>query len=146
MVETFGGNRGITPSISKRVKRQVVRYNRDDNIPNLNISYKRGNSRYEDISKAKVDDLIYYLGEDWIDWKCLDFPNYSKSGKYKIPKGKKQSKKHRSNSEVFRCLKCKRPYETKSMDSGGRIVGDRYLNPNIFNNVPLNKKDCDSCG
>ena len=143
MVETFGGNRGITPSISKRVKRQVVRYNRDDNIPNINFSDKRSYGEYEDISKAKVADLVYYLGDDWIDWKSVDV-SHSGTVMYRKLRGKKV--KEGSNSEVFRCLKCKRPYETKSMDSAGKVVGDRYLNPNIFNNVPLNKKDCDFCG
>tara|TARA_S200002703_G_scaffold84448_1_gene72815 strand:+ start:183 stop:614 length:432 start_codon:yes stop_codon:yes gene_type:complete len=143
MVETFGGNRGITPSISKRVKRQVVRYNRDDNISNINISDKRSYGEYEDISKAKVADLVYYLGDDWIDWKSVDV-SHSGTVMYRKLRGKKV--KEGSNSEVFRCLKCKRPYETKSMDSAGKVVGDRYLNPNIFNNVPLNKKDCDFCG
>lgn len=143
MVKTFGGNRGITPSISKRVKRQVVRYNRDDNISNINISDKRSYGEYEDISKAKVADLVYYLGDDWIDWKSVDV-SHSGTVMYRKLRGKKV--KEGSNSEVFRCLKCKRPYETKSMDSAGKVVGDRYLNPNIFNNVPLNKKDCDFCG
>jgi len=143
MVKTFGGNRGITPSISKRVKRQVVRYNRDDNIPNINFSDKRSYGEYEDISKAKVADLVYYLGDDWIDWKSVDV-SHSGTVMYRKLRGKKV--KEGSNSEVFRCLKCKRPYETKSMDSAGKVVGDRYLNPNIFNNVPLNKKDCDFCG
>ncbi len=143
MVETFGGNRGITPSISKRVKRQVVRYNRDDNVSNINISDKRSYGEYEDISKAKVADLVYYLGEDWIDWKCVDVASGS-TEIYRKFKGKKI--KEVSTSEVYKCLKCKRPYETRSMDSAGKVVGDRYLNPTIFNNVPLNKKDCDSCG
>lgn len=143
MDKTFGGNRGITPSISKRVKRQVIRYNRDDYVSNTTITHKKGYGQYEDISRAKVADLVYYFGKSWIDWECVDIPESSREA-WRARKGRKV--KELATSEVFRCLKCKRAYETRSMTSGGKVVGDRYLNASIFNNVPLVKKDCDSCG
>ena len=83
MDKTFGGNRGITPSISKRVKRQVVRYNRDDYVSNTTITHKKGYGQYEDISRAKVADLVYYFGKSWIDWECVDIPESNREGRLK---------------------------------------------------------------
>tara|TARA_R110002050_G_scaffold429_3_gene2967 strand:+ start:567 stop:1007 length:441 start_codon:yes stop_codon:yes gene_type:complete len=146
MDNTFGGNRGITPSISKRVKRKVVRYNRDDYVSLTPITHKKGYGQYEDISRAKVADLEHYLGEDWIDWDCVYIPakateSYRKRKSIKI--------KERSSAKLFRCVKCKRAYESGVLGlfSGSSTErADTYLNPSVFNNVPLDKKDCDSCG
>lgn len=142
MDKTFGGNRGITPSISKGIKRQVIRYNRNDSFPKIVNTNKKVYGAYEDISRAKLRDLVHYLGHDWVDWECVDVPFASKE----VYRTKASVNRDRTNSKVYRCTKCLKAYETKVIGGSGNLIPDRYLPETVFVNVPLDKKECVNCG
>jgi len=136
MAETFGANRGITPTISKGVKRQNIRYNIDDKVTNYSINHKRTKDKFEDLNRAKVGDLLYYLGDDWIDWENVKFGVNKTSRKGNII----------TMSKVLRCISCFMPYQTKTSSSKGNTGGNKILPQSIFHNVPLEKGECGFCG
>ena len=136
MAETFGANRGITPTISKGVKRQNIRYNIDDKVTNYSINHKRTKDKFEDLNRAKVGDLLYYLGDDWIDWENVKFGVNKTSRTGNIT----------TMSKVLRCISCFMPYQTKTSSSRGNTEGNKILPQSIFHNVPLEKGECGFCG
>jgi len=144
MVETFGGNRGITPSISKRVKRGYIRYNLNDSPTSYIKKAEREHGNYEGIARAKLADIEHYLGDDWIDWDCVYIPttsieNYRKNRMI-------STVKERSTSEVFRCSSCGEAYQTKTMDYNTRIIGNSILPKSIYTRIPLHRGECGLCG
>lgn len=83
-------------------------------------------------------DLQHYLGEEWIDYKVVNY--------YVNDKNPKEGSRSTANSRVFRCTSCNSPYESRSINSSGHAKGNRYLPDSVFKNVPLDRGDCGFCG
>ena len=142
MVETFGMSRGITPSVSKGAKRGNIRYNINEGITtSYSGAKKNGEEYYKEVTRARISDLAYYLGDDWIDWKVIK--NYG--GHESSSRKTSQDSKKVISSVPLRCSKCNKAFETKSMGCGTRITGNNILPDSIFKNVPLDKGECGLC-
>ena len=135
MAETFGSNRGITPSISKGIKRNNIRYNINDRIDEDYVGDKKGKKNYQAMTRTRVADIAYYLGEDWVDWKVV-----RNSGGNEIS----SSRNILTTSKPLRCTKCNRAFETKAPISGTRL-SNGILPSDIFARVPLNRGECGMC-
>ena len=134
MVKTDGINGGITSSISKGIKGKNIRYNVDDRTTKyFSISKKYGDN-FEELNRAKIKDIEFYLGSDWIDWRVVKY-------------GVNDTSFHRieSNSKVFRCGSCGNAYQTKTIGTSGKLKGNSHLRSSIFNNVPIEKGECGIC-
>tara|TARA_R100001079_G_C4301969_1_gene91531 strand:+ start:53 stop:469 length:417 start_codon:yes stop_codon:yes gene_type:complete len=138
MVETFGANRGITPPMRKGIKGSDIRYNVNDGLNGDYGSPKDAQWRFEAKARARVMDLQHYLGEEWIDYKAVNY--------YVNSKKSRDGGQSMVASKVFRCVNCKVAYETKSTSAGGRLEGNRKLPDVVFDNVPLHKGECGLCG
>ena len=137
MVETFGANRGITPPMRKGIKGSDVRYNVNDGLDGDYGSPKDAQWRFEAKARARVMDLQHYLGEEWIDYKAVNY--------YVNNKKSRDGGQSMVASKVFRCTECRDAYETNSMQSGGRNTGNKILPSTVFDNVPLHKGECGLC-
>ena len=138
MVETTGANRGITPSMRKGIKRNFIRYNADGRFSENNIKDKKpyinAKEQYGLITKARVLDIRYYLGDEWIDDDIIR------------SRGASQGVSLRSTStKVYRCNKCLEPYQTGVDYIGVSGKGNMYVNKAVFINVPLERKECGLC-
>jgi len=138
MVETFGANRGITPPMRKGIKGSDIRYNVNDGLNGDYGSPKDAQWRFEAKARARVMDLQHYLGEEWIDYKAVNY--------YVNSKKSRDGGQSMVASKVFRCANCNVAYETKSTSAGGRLEGNRKLPDVVFDNVPLHKGECGLCG
>ena len=134
MVEAIGTNRGITPSMRKGIKGGDIRYNVDDGFIRNNEKSKDTGEYYKEIERARYLDIKHYLGDSWIDYDCVP-----KRGVYRnlIPPSTK--------SKVYRCSDCGSAYQTDTIDTKGKNVGNSILMQSMFNIVPLDKGDCGLC-
>jgi|TARA_R100000995_G_scaffold80941_1_gene53292 hypothetical protein len=135
MVETFGANRGLTPTISKGVKRSNIRYNANDQINGNNNSSKNTKKSYREKTITRIKDLEFYLGKDWIDWSACKVAINNKS---------RFGTRNNNPSIPMFCDKCNRPFETRAFE-GGRVIGNKILPKNVFKRVPLVRGDCGMC-
>ena len=134
MVEAIGTNRGITPSMRKGIKGSDIRYNVNDGLDVNYGSPKDAQWRFEAKARARVMDLQHYLGEEWIDYKAVNY--------YVNNKKSRDGGQSMVASKVFRCVDCKIAYETKSTSAGGHLEGNKKLPDVVFDNVPLEKSEC----
>jgi hypothetical protein len=133
MAETFGGNRGFTPSISKGIKRTNIRYSINDKNDGTSIRSQDTTSAYRAKTIAKIQSLEYYLGTDWIDWDCT---------KIEITDKSKTGGKSSVNSTVLRCSDCNKIYQTKTLGLNDKIIGNTFIKHSFFDNVPLYRGKC----
>ena len=136
MVETIGTRRGITPTVGKGVKRRNIRYNADDSITNYSKGTKVYKKQYVDLNRARIEDISYYLGSDWIDWSCV---------KIGLDKGKVDGRYSVVTTKVFRCSKCDLVYQTGTIEYG-KNIGNTYIDGEPFVRLPMNRGDCGLCG
>jgi len=87
------------------------------------------------MTRARVADISYALGEDWIDWKVV-----------KNLGGAEISYKNTilTTSKPLRCSKCNRAFETKAPVCGTRL-GNKILPDDVFNRMPLEVGECGMC-
>ena len=133
MAETFGGNRGITPSISKGIKRTNIRYNVNEESNGVNIRNQDTPSAYKAKTIAKIQSLEYYLGNDWIDWNCT---------KVEVTKASRTGSQNSVNSTVLKCSDCGKVYQTKTLGLADKSIGNTVIRHSLFNNVPLYRGEC----
>jgi hypothetical protein len=133
MAETFGGNGGFTPSISKGIKRKNIRYSVNDKNDGTSIRSQDTPSAYRAKTVAKIQSLEYYLGTDWIDWDCT---------KIEITDKSKTGGKSSVNSTVLKCSKCDRIYQTKTLGLNDKSIGNTIIRHSLFHNVPLYRGEC----
>ena len=141
MVETGGANRGLTPSMRKGIKRQIVRYNSNEPVFRNNSRLKETRENritYEARSRARVADLQHYLGEKWIDYSVVNY--------YVNDKKSRDGSRGSMSSVVLKCSTCSKAYETKSMGAGSNYLSNKILPKVVFKNVPLDEGDCGLCG
>lgn len=136
MVETFGTNRGLTPSIGKGVERKYIRYNYDDKINEYSSGIENTKKALKNRTIAKIKDIEFYLGKDWIDWKVakVNINNKSRVG----------TRFNSQPSVPMRCVKCERAYETRAFNGYG-MVGNKILPESVFRRVPLSRGECGMC-
>ena len=133
MAETFGGNGGFTPSISKGIKRKNIRYTINDKANGAGIRNQDTSSAYKAKTIGKIQSLEYYLGSDWIDWNCT---------KVEITDKSKVGGKSSVNSTVLKCSDCDRIYQTKTLGLADKIIGNTIIRHSFFDNVPLYRGKC----
>ena len=137
MAQTIGANRGITPPMRKGIKGSDIRYNVNDGFDENYGTLENSKWRLEGRARARVMDLQYYLGEDWIDYKAVNY--------YVNDKKSRDGGQSMVASEVLRCTECSTAYETKVVGSRGSYV-NRHLPNMVYNKIPLKEGECGLCG
>ena len=136
MVETFGANRGLTPTVGKGVKRRNIRYTTDDSVNRNDSGSKDTKEKYKEQTITRIKDIEYYLGSDWIDWNTIkvNLNNTTRIG----------AMNRRIPSVPMRCDICDTPFETKAF-TGGKMTGNKILPESVFRRVPLLRGECGMC-
>ena len=93
-----------------------------------------GHWKYKEKSRAKIRDLIHYLGEDWIDYGTIG--NDVIIDKYKNTAT--------SAYQPNKCPKCHR-YWHVTLDNENHFKVEEYLRNSIFGSLPALKKKCKNC-
>jgi len=84
---------------------------------------------------AEIETFLCYFEDDWFDFDGLQQHNRSKGAMSRRAVG--------FSNKPFRCNTCKKAYQiNKKWD--GEIEAE-YLDPEVFGNMPLEKKECSSC-
>jgi|21_taG_2_1085346.scaffolds.fasta_scaffold16837_2 hypothetical protein len=81
---------------------------------------------------ARLLDLQYYFGKDWIDLKVIAEDRRIATWR----------QKHISEHSPFQCNKCKK-YWTRGLNKRNKKI--EYLKNRVFKNIPCEKKLCTSC-
>ena len=136
MAETFGSNRGLTPSIGKGVKRRNIRYNFNEEIHEYDSGIKNTKKSYREKTLTRIKDLEFYLGSDWIDWS---------TSKVEITDKSSFGSQASVNSKVLRCSICKDVYQTNTIGYSDRNIGNAIIKDRMYNNIPLYRGECGLC-
>ena len=92
-----------------------------------------GHWKYKEINRSKIRDLIYFLGEDWIDYGVL-------GNDLVIEKYKNEAT---SAYQPKRCNVCKKYWHITL--GYNKKKNKEYLRDSIFNNTPAIKEKCWNC-
>tara|TARA_R100000278_G_scaffold122469_1_gene108745 strand:+ start:1198 stop:1500 length:303 start_codon:yes stop_codon:yes gene_type:complete len=92
-----------------------------------------GHWKYKEKTWAKIKDLTYYLGEDWIDIGSMG--NDAVIAKFKA--------EATSNYQPHKCPACNRYWHYALNRSEKKET--EYLRDTIFGGVPAIKKKCCNC-
>tara|TARA_R110002033_G_scaffold26368_5_gene60176 strand:- start:1421 stop:1714 length:294 start_codon:yes stop_codon:yes gene_type:complete len=92
-----------------------------------------GKANYKRRNKTKINDLIYYLGEDWIDYGIL-------GNDINIKKWQNDAK---SNYQPKKCNVCKRYWHLLVREN--KRNDREYLKTSIFGSTPAIKEKCWNC-
>ena len=140
MDKTYRGIGGNSPSISKGVKGEHIRYNFHEGITTYdgrikNTYERKGFVAYKEKNKTRLKDIEFYLGSDWIDWDCT---------KIEVNDTSLRGGKIATKSKVLRCNSCGEAYQTHTIDAAGKKIGNGnvILSDTLFRNVPLYKGEC----
>ena len=88
---------------------------------------------YKQSTKAKVRDLEFYLGEDWIDYGVI-------SADIVIAMYKNIAT---SAYQPNYCKKCNRYWHLQLKRQNYKV--EQYLKDSVFKNIPAIKKNCSMC-
>tara|TARA_R100000781_G_scaffold111591_1_gene78149 strand:+ start:19351 stop:19653 length:303 start_codon:yes stop_codon:yes gene_type:complete len=92
----------------------------------------KGETVYKKRAVARIRDLIYYLGEGWVD--IGEIGNNANTEKYRNI--------GTSNYQPKKCPLCKK-YWHLYLDSNK--ISNEYLRDSIFKNIPVDKEKCWNC-
>ena len=84
---------------------------------------------------AEIETFLHYFDDDWFDFKGLQSHNRHK--------GKMKGMKVSISNTPMRCISCKKAYQLSKKWTGE--VESEYLDPEVFGNMPLEKKECSNC-
>jgi hypothetical protein len=104
----------------------------------MSSSKSEGTSGKKDtITKARIRDLEFYLGSDWLDWSVI-------TGDIVIELYRSVAT---SSYQPKQCPKCKEYWHTTLSYNGyqGRALKPVYLSKTVFGNIPCIKEDCWKC-
>ena len=93
-----------------------------------------GYYKYREKNRAKIRDLIHFLGEGWIDIGNLG--NDANISKWK--------NSATSAYQPKQCLKCKKYWHVK-LNEGSRLKQIEYLKERNFYKLPSIKETCIDC-
>lgn len=99
---------------------------------------------YENL--AKIDALVSYLGDDFIDWDCVSeiSPRRENYLRYEISDNAAKKNKKHSFYPPYRCKKCTRAW-SRFINGAGNANTKKYLPKSVFNKVKIEHKDCGMC-
>jgi len=92
-----------------------------------------GHWKYKEITRAKIRDLVYFLGEDWIDYGVI-------GNDLVIEKYKNEAT---SAYQPKKCNVCKKYWHVTLGDDKKKTK--EYLRTSIFGNSPAIKETCWNC-
>ena len=84
---------------------------------------------------AEIETFLHYFDDDWFDFNGLQSHNRSK--------GSMKRMKTAISNKPMRCVICKKAYQISKKWTGE--IESEYLDPEVFANMPLEKKECSSC-
>tara|TARA_R110000824_G_scaffold380618_3_gene573070 strand:+ start:1450 stop:1845 length:396 start_codon:yes stop_codon:yes gene_type:complete len=99
---------------------------------------------YENL--ARIDALVSYLGDDFIDWDCVSeiSPRRENYLRYEISDNAAKKNKKHSFYPPYRCKKCTRAW-SRFINGAGNANTKKYLPKSVFNKVKIEHKDCGMC-
>ena len=95
---------------------------------------------YENL--ARIDALVSYLGDDFIDWDCVSeiSPRRENYLRYEISDNAAKKNKKHSFYPPYRCKKCTRAW-SRFINGAGNANTKKYLPKS----VKIEHKDCGMC-
>jgi len=84
---------------------------------------------------AEIETFLHYFDDDWFDFNGLQSHNRSK--------GSMKRMKTAISNKPMRCVICKKAYQISKKWTGE--IESEYLDPEVFGNMPLEKKECSNC-
>ena len=82
---------------------------------------------------AEIETFLHYFDDDWFDFGGLQSHNKSKGGQNRLS----------ISNKPMRCNTCKKAYHVSKKWTGE--IESEYLDPEVFGNMPLEKKECLNC-
>lgn len=123
---------------------EVRRMVRDGEL-SISSGYKRvreTRSNTADYSKdalvknyAQIETFLHYFDDEWFDFDGLQSHNKSKGSQNRL--------KTAMSNKPMRCIDCKKAYQIIKKWTGE--IESEYLDPEVFANMPLEKKECLNC-
>tara|TARA_R100001082_G_scaffold86338_1_gene52921 strand:- start:985 stop:1362 length:378 start_codon:yes stop_codon:yes gene_type:complete len=95
---------------------------------------------------AKLDSLVNYLGDDFIDWDCVSeiSPRREHYLKYTISDNATKKNKAHTFYPPYRCKKCTKAW-SRFISGSGAVNTNKYLPDDVFNKIRIEYKDCEMC-